>query len=447
MKRVLWFFMAIVFMFALKSFAQVPVEIHNSTGAISVLNPFPVTFSGSIEVESPLAIIDNGGSITVDNAGTFAVQAAQSGVWSVGISGAVTVSATNLDMRDLTATSDSIRIYANTAKDGSGTNYVPLVDSDGQLQVDVLTMPAITDVTAYDTQLEQFKFTGSFDGGGFTISDLYIDRSSTDCVGLFGEIGTGATVSNLNLEDVDITGKARTGALAGKNSGTVTSCTVSGGTVDGNGIYAGGLIGHTGGTVPLCSANVAVVNTGYGTGGLVGRAYLATITKSYAKGNVTGTYRVGGFIGDHNRSTSQNCYAWGNVTGNTTGIRVGGFVGETVHSSDNIDYCYSKGKPTNSGTGGIGAFCGDAYYETEITQCFYDSTTSETTVSEGGTAKTTAEMKTLSTFTGASWDIVDNSAYVDENWKIVPTVTYPMLGWEEYVIGIRKDSFFHFLLQ
>jgi hypothetical protein len=131
-------------MFALKSFAQVPVEIHNSTGAIGALNPFPVTFSGSIDVESPLAIIDNGGSITVDNAGTFAVQAAQSGVWSVGISGAVTVSATNLDIRDLTATSDSIRIYANTAKDGSGTNYVPIVDADGNLQIDVLSLPAIT---------------------------------------------------------------------------------------------------------------------------------------------------------------------------------------------------------------------------------------------------------------------------------------------------------------
>ena len=49
MKRVLWLFVAIVFMFALKSFAQVPVEIHNSTGAIGALNPFPVTFSGSID--------------------------------------------------------------------------------------------------------------------------------------------------------------------------------------------------------------------------------------------------------------------------------------------------------------------------------------------------------------------------------------------------------------
>ena len=53
-------------------------------------------------------------------------------------------SATNLDIRDLTAASDSVRIYANTAKDGSGTNYVPIVDADGNLQIDVLSLPAIT---------------------------------------------------------------------------------------------------------------------------------------------------------------------------------------------------------------------------------------------------------------------------------------------------------------
>ncbi len=33
---------------------------------------------------------------------------------------------------------DSVVVFSNTAKDGSGTNYTPLVDSDGHLQVDVL---------------------------------------------------------------------------------------------------------------------------------------------------------------------------------------------------------------------------------------------------------------------------------------------------------------------
>lgn len=50
-----------------------------------------------------------------------------------------TVQATNLDIRDIDKASDDILVYANTAKDGSGTAYVPLVDTDGHLQVDVLS--------------------------------------------------------------------------------------------------------------------------------------------------------------------------------------------------------------------------------------------------------------------------------------------------------------------
>lgn len=34
---------------------------------------------------------------------------------------------------------DDILIYGNTAKDGSGTSYVPLLDADGNLQIDVIT--------------------------------------------------------------------------------------------------------------------------------------------------------------------------------------------------------------------------------------------------------------------------------------------------------------------
>jgi hypothetical protein len=49
------------------------------------------------------------------------------------------VTATDLDIRDISVTQDSILIYANTAKDGSGTDYVPLVDADGHLQVDILS--------------------------------------------------------------------------------------------------------------------------------------------------------------------------------------------------------------------------------------------------------------------------------------------------------------------
>jgi hypothetical protein len=45
---------------------------------------------------------------------------------------------------------DSILIYANTAKDGTGTSYVPLLDSDGHLQMDILSGSG-TEYTEGDT--------------------------------------------------------------------------------------------------------------------------------------------------------------------------------------------------------------------------------------------------------------------------------------------------------
>ena len=65
-----------------------------------------------------------------------------------------TVTATDLDIRDLAVTTDDILIYANTAKDGSGTDYVPLVDADGNLQVDVLSAPT-TAITGTFYQVTQ----------------------------------------------------------------------------------------------------------------------------------------------------------------------------------------------------------------------------------------------------------------------------------------------------
>jgi hypothetical protein len=54
--------------------------------------------------------------------------------------------------------------------------------------------------------------------------------------------------------------------------------------------------------------------------------------------------------------------------------------------------------------------------------------------SDGGTGKTTAEMKSITTFSGAAWNIVAvasvgvrNPAYI---WNIVTGVTYPFLSWQ-----------------
>jgi hypothetical protein len=78
----------------------------------------------------------------------------------------------SLDTR-LDETNDAIRIYANTAKDASGTAYVPLVDTDGHLQIDVLSAPS-TVVTATDLDIRDLSSATDSVAAVCTATDLDI---------------------------------------------------------------------------------------------------------------------------------------------------------------------------------------------------------------------------------------------------------------------------------
>ncbi len=151
-------------------------------------------------------------------------------------------------------------------------------------------------------------FLGTFDGGGHTISNLYINRPSTDNVGLFGHI-RGATVKNLNITGVKVVGKENVGGLVGYNRATIENCNVAIDTLKG-------------------------LNN---VGGLVGLNYLSTISNSYAIGSVSATGNsacVGGLVGyNHFNSTIQSSYATGSVSATGSSARVGGLVGYNSSSS------------------------------------------------------------------------------------------------------------------
>ncbi|WP_206193422.1 GLUG motif-containing protein, partial [Aliarcobacter cryaerophilus] len=65
-------------------------------------------------------------------------------------------------------------------------------------------------------------FKGTFDGLGYTISNLNIDKSGADYQGLFG-FTSGATIKNIGLENVNITGNSRVGVLVGYNHNSTIS--------------------------------------------------------------------------------------------------------------------------------------------------------------------------------------------------------------------------------
>lgn len=217
------------------------------------------------------------------------------------------------------------------------------------------------------------KFTGTFNGQNYTITNLAINRPTTDYVGLFGYIGSAGAVSNVGLDGGSVIGQNNVGSLAGFNEGTITKGSATGSV---NGDYeVGGLVGFNAGTITRSSATGAVTGTYDDVGGLVGGNY-GTISNSYAQGSVTGvsdSYYVGGLVGYHTNGTVNainTSYAKGRVSGSAGSRDVGGLIG-----------------------GGSGSTSSNSFWDTQTTG---------QSLSAGGTGKTTALMKTASTYTG--WD-------------------------------------------
>jgi parallel beta-helix repeat protein len=158
-------------------------------------------------------------------------------------------------------------------------------------------------------------FTGNFDGQGFNVTGLYINRPSEDCVALFGSIDSGSGISNVGLIDADIIGDGYTGGLIGYinvNAATVNiSNSYSTGTVVG-GSWVGGLVGVNEGDI-YNSYSKADVSGNTNVGGLVGNTYYGTITNSYSTGSVTGNSDFGGLVGWANVSSCSSSF-WDNET-------------------------------------------------------------------------------------------------------------------------------------
>jgi hypothetical protein len=266
------------------------------------------------------------------------------------------------------------------------------------------------------------SFGGLFDGQGYEISDLFINRPDEGDIGLFGSVKQDGLITNIGLVNFTMSGCDRVGGLAGASGGTVSSSHTKG-NVTGGEWGIGGLVGGNWGTVTNCySANNV---TGHAAvGGLVGQND-GTVSNSYSTDNVSGQEGVGGVAGVNYFGIVSNSYSSGSVAG---GYHVGGLVGA---NAGNVSDCYSTGGVT--GVEDVGGLVGDNF-QGNVDRSFWDVQTSGQASSDGGTSRTTAEMKNLTTFSGAYWNIIAvadsgtrNTGYI---WNIVDGETYPLLSWE-----------------
>ena len=150
------------------------------------------------------------------------------------------------------------------------------------------------------------SFSGTFDGNGYVVSNLYINRQNKDEQGLFGVIWTGEA-KNLGIENVNIglglnfSYGGGLSAIVAPNS-SITNCYVTG-SISGE-AFIGGIAGEVFNdcNITNCYSNCSVSGEGV-IGGLVGSVDRASINNSYSIGSVTGHDEVGGLLGRVNQAS------------------------------------------------------------------------------------------------------------------------------------------------
>ncbi|MCC7701095.1 filamentous hemagglutinin N-terminal domain-containing protein [Janthinobacterium sp. GW460P] len=410
-------------------------DLHLNSGS-AITATAAVTVDGSFVLDGG-SWVQNGASLPGFGARNFTIGSGASFLRVVGGDGAATpyLLADIYGLQGIASLGlgNSYRLAGNidasgTANWNDGQGFVPIAGSGG-------------------------GFSGVFDGGGFTLSNLKVDRSLVPglAAGLFGTV-QGGTLRNLTLSGGSITGRTNVGALAGEVvSGTISgvnsSVAVSGQR------NVGGLVGSNGGAITLSASSGAVTGVNADNGGAIGglagsNASGASIATSYATGMVTGAREmIGGLVGNNQGALSQS-YATGNVTGarsigGLVGLNggsiddayasgavgraitadpilsmenMGGLVGESTGS---VSHVFSSGAVSGDGYAAVGAVAGRVSAGSPFSYGFFNYETSLVQTGGGGSSgRSTAQMRQQGSFSDYNFSSV---------WRIYEGYTTPML--------------------
>ena len=288
--------------------------------------------------------------------------------------------------KDKGYTDDGQGNYTVTTAEGL-KNIAELVNEEWKLDINI-TLTADIDLKGIDwTPIgidDNHQYTGTFDGGGHTITGLAV-TGSDQYAGLFGRIGEDGKVMNVKLEGVQITSdnsSGYAGGVAGWSYGTIENCSVSG-SVSGSG--AGGVVDYQfGGSITGCNSSATVMGVVI-AGGIAGSTNnSASLTGCYATGSVsvanntiTDAY-AGGVVGANGASSTLTaCYATGSVSGSGSGsgtIYVGGVTGS--NNLGILTACYHAKGTVSGPTGTTGGVAGRNFKDSMfgggiITACYW----------------------------------------------------------------------------
>ena len=306
----------------------------------------------------------------------------------------------------------------NSGNSFAGTDIILMNDID-------LGGTAATPATWVPIGTETNQFRGNFDGGGNIIHNLFNNSPWADNIGLFGYIynqGGDITISNVTINNIQITGKDYVGGIAGKiysysSPLNIINCNVSGSVKGNNSI--GGLIGRSMGygynnTYP---SNISIHNSSFSGiieantngGGIVGLLYSDsasnfTMKNSYSNGNISGISDIGGIIGGF------DCY-YSNYFGTSIVVN-----------------CYST--MTMKAIGDYGGIVGYRPNSSDITftSCFFDKQMAGTNNGVGNGAQTGTSGKLTSEMTTATgFGMANNTGTYPSQWVYINGL-YPQLN-------------------
>ena len=354
-------------------------------------------------------------------------------------------------------------VKAKLTRDIAVNGNRKVLKEDGNLVDDYNTLKQWKPIGTKDN-----PFTGTFDGGGHTISGLYIDGNTSN-VGLFGCVGKSSTatgtVKDVTLADSYVRGNELVGGICGWNKGgTLQDChntgTVSGttnvggvcgkndsGTVDGcynsgtvsAGLYVGGVCGliNNGSTLKN-SYNIGKVScTNDHVGGVCGLNDASTVQGCYNTGTVSGADTVGGVCGENiGGGTVQECYNTVTVSGTDT---VGGVCGMNS-SRGTAQGCYNTGKV--SGTRNVGGVCGFSDGYVSVKKCYYLVGTSENAVGNRGD-DINCESKTETEFKNGAvaYRLQSDLGGTTQVWgQKLGTHASPVLAWQKDCLPVYRAA-------
>lgn len=214
-------------------------------------------------------------------------------------------------------------------------------------------------------------FSGSLDGKGYEITDLYINRpdkpgANLEEATLFG-CTNNAVITDVVLRDANITGNYdSSGLIDYALNTTITNCAVVDISVTGD--DSAGLVQYLDASVvDNCWSSGVVTATNGAAGGLVDGTDASSITNSYSTCTVTATSDdAGGLVGSSwTSSTIADCYATGDVISTSA---AGGLIGTVDDSS--VQRSYATGTATLSDAGYAGGLFGYAIGTGTISQCY-----------------------------------------------------------------------------